>query len=231
MDHVYNESLETVKNAIQQIIKLNDRNIMDGRDFLSLIPDGIIPVAFFDPQYRGVLDRQKFGNEGKTRGKFRSDLEQMSENIINKFIDEIGRVLKPSGHLFLWIDKYHLCEGINNWIYQDSLSIVDMITWNKARIGMGYRSRRQSEFLVVIQKKPVKAKGVWTKHNIPDVWTEKREKNNHKHRKPVGLQTALIESTTNPEDIVIDPAAGSYSVMDACHKIGRNFVGTDLISL
>lgn len=64
--------------------------------------DNSIATAFFDPQYRGVLDKLKYGNEGKGRGKARSELKQMDEETIINFIEEIDRVLKDSGHLFLW---------------------------------------------------------------------------------------------------------------------------------
>ena len=37
--------------------------------------------------------------------------------------------------------------------------VVDLITWNKIKMGMGYRTRRFGEHLVVLQKKPLRAKG------------------------------------------------------------------------
>lgn len=64
----------------------------------------------------------------------------------------MDRVLIPTGHLFLWVDKFHLCQGISNWIENTTLSIVDMIVWDKDKMGMGYRSRRQCEYLIVLLK-------------------------------------------------------------------------------
>ena len=126
---------------------------MEGLAFLKMLKDSYASVCFFDPQYRGVLDKMKYGNEGKSRGKARASFKQMDNTIIKKFIKEIDRVLKPSGHLFLWIDKFHLCSGFNSWIHKSQLEIVDMITWDKEKIGMGYRTRRQSEHLIVFTKK------------------------------------------------------------------------------
>ena len=48
------------------------------------------------------------------------------------------------------------------------------------------------------------------------------------HPKPVGLQAALIEAVTDPGDIVLDPAAGSYSVLAAAQRMGRRFLGCDI---
>lgn len=212
----------------EPLFKYDFPNRCDGRDLLAAVKDGSVPCVFFDPQYRGVLDKLAYGNEGESRGVKRSLLPQMDEDTIKNFIAEIGRVLIPSGHLFLWVDKFHLCEGITGWL-PANLQVVDMIVWDKQKMGMGYRSRRQSEYLVVIQKKPLRAKGVWAVHNIPDVWQEKPVPNDHAHSKPVKLQARLIEAVTNPGDVVVDPAAGSYSVWKAANLVGRKFLGGDLV--
>ena len=126
---------------------VNKKNRANGLDLLMDINDNTVAVAFFDPQYRGVLDKLKYGNEGQARGKVRCELKQMDEYTIVNFIKEIDRVLKDSGHLFLWVDKFHLCQGVLDWLTDTDLNIVDMIVWDKGKIGMGYRTRRKSEYL------------------------------------------------------------------------------------
>ena len=132
----------------------NKRMKMGGIEFLSKIPQASVPIAFFDPQYRGVLDKLGYGNEGKKRGQRRCSLPQMSEKIIKDFIRGIASALIPTGHLFLWLDKYHLCTGIQKWINGSKLETVDLLIWDKNRMGMGYRSRKISEYLIVLQKPP-----------------------------------------------------------------------------
>ena len=173
------------------------------------------------------MDKLKYGNEGKSRGKARCELVQMSEETIVDFIKEIDRVLKSSGHLFLWVDKFHLCQGILSWLTDTNLNLVDMVVWDKGKIGMGYRTRRRSEYLIVLQKSPVRAKGCWNDHAIPDVWEEKAPKI-HPHSKPIELQKRLIAATTANGDYVLDPAAGGYSVYEACKELGRDFIGGDI---
>ena len=217
-----------VQTELPPSIPRDTRVAMDGLDFLAQLPDASIAATFFDPQYRGVLDKLSYGNEGVLRGKQRSALPQMSSETIAEFIRGIDRVLGPSGHLFLWIDKFHLCSGIDEWTEGTTLETVDLITWNKGRIGMGYRTRRTAEYLIVLQKAPKRAKGIWTRHDIPDVWTEKAPSSKGVHPKPVALQQALIEAVTAPDDPVLDPAAGSFSVLEACQLAGRTFVGCDV---
>ena len=207
---------------------MNAKNHADGLVLISDIKDSCISAVFFDPQYRGILDKLKYGNEGKLRGKSRSSLPQMDETIIIRFINGINRVLKDSGHLFLWVDKFHLCQGVLDWFHDTNLHLVDMIVWDKGKIGMGYRTRRKSEYLIIFQKSPVKAKSCWTDHTIPDVWEEKTEKI-HPHSKPIELQKRLIAATTSEGDVILDPAAGGFSVLTACEETGRNFIGSDLV--
>ena len=209
-------------------LPLDQTNRCDGRELLAALEPASIPLCIFDPQYRGLLDKMRYGNEGVSRGQRRSGLLQMSEETIGEFIAGIAAALIPSGHLFLWIDKFHLCTGVGPWVEEWGLEVVDLVTWNKDRIGMGYRTRRVGEYLLILQKPPKRAKGVWQRHDIPDVVTEKVERIGNVHPKPVNLQARLIEAVTDPGDVVLDPAAGSYSVMTAAHQAGRQFLGCDI---
>ena len=214
--------------TVQWPLPLNRRNQFDGLDLLAALDAETVPLCIFDPQYRGILDKMQYGNEGVSRGRARSSLPQMSEETIGKFLEGISRALTPSGHLFLWVDKFHICTGVEPWLTKWGLEIVDLVTWNKGKMGMGYRTRRYAEYLVIAQKPPKRAKGVWHRHDIPDVVTEKVERIGNVHPKPVNLQADLIDAVTDPGDVVLDPAAGSYSVMTAAHQAGRQFLGCDI---
>lgn len=211
----------------ENICKINYKNKMDGLELLKNINDDKVVTAFFDPQYRGILDKLKYGNEKTSKGKSRSELPQMSEEVIIKFIRELDRVIRPSGYLFLWVDKFHLCEGVSPWFKDTSLKLVDMVTWDKEKIGLGYRTRRKSEYVIIFQKEPIKAKEFWTIHNIPDVWSEKVSRV-HPHSKPEELQKQFILATTKEGDIVCDPSSGGYSVFRVCQSTGREFIGCDI---
>src|SRR4051794_26393225 len=137
---VYSKSRAKAKAQPNPILKsdkvsINETNVINGLDLLVNINSKVITACFFDPQYRGIMDKMKYGNEGQ-RQKERAILEQMSEDTIKLFVHEIDRVLIDSGHLFLWIDKFHLCEGTSHWTKDTSLSIVDLLTWDKGKIGI-----------------------------------------------------------------------------------------------
>lgn len=207
--------------------KINSKNKMNGLDLLKELDTESVKTVFFDPQYRGVLDYLHYGNEGR-RHKARYLLPQMTDDDIEDFFKEIERVLSPSGYVFLWLDKYHLCEGVKKWLPEKTkLQQVDLVTWNKLKFGMGFRTRRKSEYLLILQKKPIIAKRTWSLHDIPDVWEEYVRKT-HAHSKPVQLQKKLIEAVTDEGEIVVDPAAGGYSVLEACKLSKRTFIGCDI---
>lgn len=218
--------------------KRDQRNKGAGLNLLRSIRSNSVPLVFFDPQYRGIMDRMSYGNEGERMSK-RSSLPQQTAVQVFEFLQEIYRVLRPSGHLARWVDKFQLCEEETKLPF---LKTVDLITWQKPRIGMGYRTRRKSEYLVIYQKEPIRAKGIWTDHGIPDVWTSEEENpeqffmdvrgwlaEKHPHGKPQGLQSRLIKAVTKKGHLVVDPTAGGYSVMRAALACGRQFLGTDLI--
>lgn len=102
-----------------------------------------------------------------------------------------------------------------------------MVTWDKQRLGMGYRTRRRTEYCVVLQKHPRKAKGVLRDHNIPDISYE-AVTGKHPHAKPILLQADLLAAVSHEGDYIIDPAAGSFSVMEAAQNRSRTFLGCDL---
>ena len=213
-----------------QVIEINKKLNMDGIKLFQNLEKNSISAVFFDPQYRGILDKMDYGNEGE-RQSGRSKLEQMSDEKIINFIDGIQKTLMPMGYLFFWLDKFHLCEGTHlQWFKNFSeMNLVSMLTWDKESFGMGYRFRMSSEFLLVYQKSPKLIK-TWKNKSIRDVWKEKIEhpRLGHPHKKPRGLIDALILSVTNEKDFVVDPCAGSFVVYDSCVANNRNFIGCDI---
>lgn len=218
------------RRLLSVTVERNARQLLDGVELLSRLPDRIARLMVFDPQYRTVLDHLKFGNEG-ARQQGRAKLPQMNDDTIAFLVEEAQRVLKPSGHLLLWVDKFSIGTGQHLKYLRRAkhLQVVDVLVWDKMRIGMGRRLRCVTEFMVVIQKAPTIAKGVWTDHSLKDFWSEAGNAHRHPHAKPHVLMERLIRATTERGELVLDPCAGGYGVLDACRASGREFIGGDLI--
>ena len=198
----------------------------DALTLLRSLLDDCAAAAFFDPQHRGVLNRLKYGNEG-ARQRARCALPAMSDGYIDACCRDIARVLRPSGYSFVWADTFRLCQGDHLRI-ADVLPCVDLIAWDNLRPGNGYRTRRRGDYLLVLQRPPLRAKATWRDHSIPSRWAEKVDRRIHPHAKPAGLIARLIAAVTQPDDLVVDPAAGGFTVMHVAHELGRRFVGCDI---
>jgi site-specific DNA-methyltransferase (adenine-specific) len=187
-------------------------------------------ARFFDPQYRGVMDKLKFGNEA-ARQKERFKLPPMTGDYIDACCREALRLLMQSGYLMLWSDTFNLCEAHHLRI-ADVCKVVDLLAWDNLRMGMGKRTRRQGDYLLIIQKPPI-TPSTWRDRGIRSRWSEKIDlriypRKLYPHAKPIGLIRRLIGALTKPSDLVVDPAAGSFVVMHAADALGRDFVGCDL---
>ena len=214
-----------------QGIKRNERQQMDALELLGKLPDRIASVVVCDPQYRTGLEQLNFGNEG-VRQQERAKLPQMTDETITAIVRETERILKPSSYLFLWVDKFSIGSG-QHLKYLAPVArymrVVDLIVWNKMDIGMGRRARCVTEFLVIIQKEPVRAKDTWTDHRIADCWHEGRNPDRHPHAKPHVLMERLIRAVTMKGDLIVDPCAGGYGVLEAAQLSQREFIGGDLL--
>jgi site-specific DNA-methyltransferase (adenine-specific) len=203
-------------------------NVAQAGDALTLLrslPDDCTPLVFFDPQHRDVLDKLRFGNEG-ARQRDRARLPAMTGDYIDACCREAVRILVPSGYLMQWVDTFRLCEAHHRRL-AGVIKCVDLIAWDSLRPGMGKRSRRRGDYLLVLQKSPI-TPSTWKDHGIPSRWAEKVDRKIHPHAKPAGLIARLVGAVTEASDLVVDPAAGSFVVLRVANEMGRDFVGCDI---
>lgn len=66
--------------------------------------------------------------------------------------------------------------------------------------------------------------------NILEIGFEKNETGHHPTQKPVALMEALIELTTLPGQVVVDPFCGSGSTLVAAQNLERRYFGIDFSS-
>ena len=90
--------------------------------------------------------------------------------------------------------------------------------------------RSNAEFCFLLQKYPTTGKK-FTNRSLGTVWEERQlavSQKRHPHQKPRELVKALIAATTSEGDLVIDPCAGSFIVLEVCQELKREYLGCDL---
>ena len=65
---------------------------------------------------------------------------------------------------------------------------------------------------------------------LQDIWTDikpapRRERTGYPTQKPIALYERIIEASSNPGDVVLDPFAGCATTPIAAERLGRQWVG------
>ena len=98
--------------------------------------------------------------------------------------------------------------------YEGKLSIGGKTSWNP--------DAKKEDYL----KKGKKLEDWW--NDIPSLCRNEKEKLSYATQKPMALMNRIIETFSNPGDLVMDPFCGSGSFLDAANKLGRNCIGFDI---
>jgi len=79
--------------------------------------------------------------------------------------------------------------------------------------------------ILIYSKGPWQKRGRW-----PDLsHVEVKEKDRHAWQQPLEEVERLVSYFSQPGDLVVDPCAGSFTTAEACKRMGRRFVGCDVV--
>ena len=235
----YKAGLVVIGDAFDQ----RTREIVDaefGVDQKKYIPR--FPLTICDPPYGDIVKEDWDETEG---GDVDYDkwLAYISETAADSAIVAMwGGIGKPENRPFLEFAadvESRIIEGSPCW------TIDNWITWSKKRaygVKKNYLFTRE-ECLILRRGEPtfniplLDEKRGYAGYNAKypakseflrrtNVWTDITEifqGKIHPTQKPDKLYEVLIETHTNPGDIVYDPCAGSLTTLRACLKTGRRF--------
>ncbi len=75
----------------------------------------------------------------------------------------------------------------------------------------------------------VEVQDVW--NDIPPVAAQSRERLGYPTQKPLALLERIIQASSNPGDVVLDPFCGCGTAVAAAQKLGRRWIGIDITHL
>lgn len=220
-------------------------NLMDG--LLNEYPDGMFDMIFADPPY--FLSNDGIScHSGKmvsvNKGSWDKSLGVDSNHKFNlEWIGKCKKLLKPNGTL--WVSgTHHVIFSVGFAMQYLGMKILNNITWEKPNPppNLSCRYFTHSTETIIWASKSNKSKHVFNyqlmrEHNfgkqMKTVWNikspGKNEKNFGKHptQKPIELIDRIILASTNENDWVFDPFAGSSTTGVSALRNGRNFVGCE----
>ena len=237
MDKIYYEE-DSVK-----LYKGDCINILDDIEAKS------IDMIFADPPYflsnGGITCKS-----GKMSNVDKGDWDKVSTfeekyRFNNEWISKCKRVLKDNGTM--WISgTIHNIYVVGFVLEELGFKILNNITWQKTNPPPNMSCRyftHSTETILWAQKNDKKShhffnyelmKTLNAGKQMKDVWTgsltKPSEKKCGKHptQKPEYLLERIIQASTVPGDIVLDPFCGSGTTGVVANRLGRNFIGIDL---
>jgi site-specific DNA-methyltransferase (adenine-specific) len=198
----------------------------DAVAWLRDLPDASVDLMVTDPAYESLEKHRAVGTTTRLKHSKASSNDWFTVFPNARFAElfsEMYRVLKPNTHCYLFCDQETmfiakpLAEAVGFKFWKP-------IIWDKCTIGMGYHYRARYECILFFEKGRRRLRNL----GIADVLSVPRIRSGYPTEKPVELGTILIEQSSSPGDLVVDPFVGSGAFGVAALAGGRNFAGTDL---
>jgi site-specific DNA-methyltransferase (adenine-specific) len=232
---------------------INKNHTADCIKFMQKLPTEEVDLILTDPPYNASRGGISLPNN-KTGGayhKVNEDWDKFKDNksyfeFTKNWIIAADRTLKPGGAIMVCGTLHNIGEMISVLKSLD-YKFINLITWKKTNPMPNITKRmltHSTEFVAWFSK----GKG-WTfnydemkKYNngkqLRDVWEfslcqgkerikNKEGKTAHPTQKPLELFKRLIEMSTKPGEIVLDPFMGSGTTAEASKLLKRNWVGVD----
>lgn len=198
----------------------------DAVTWLRTLPASSVDLVVTDPPYESLEKHRAIGTTTRLKQSKASSnawFEIFPNTRFGELFAEAHRVLRPNRHFYLYCDPETMfvakplaeAAGFRFW---------KPLIWDKVRIGMGYHYRARYECILFFEKGKRKLNHL----GIADIITEPRVVGGYPAEKPARVSRVLIEQSTQPGELVIDPFMGSGSAGLAAIQSGRDFLGNDL---
>lgn len=144
----------------------------------------------------------------------------------SEWLPEVYRVLKTGTHCYVMINPRNLKE-LQQAAEDSGFKFQQLIVWDKGNTTPNKYYLNAYELVLMLRKGPAKnINNLGTKNilKVPNIVRVKK----HPTEKPAELMQILVENSTNPGDIVLDPFMGVGGVGIACKNTDRRFIGIEI---
>ena len=207
---------------------------IDYQKLLSSISENSVDLILTDPPY--TISRktgfQSIGKNGIERfavsmdfGKW--DHKEIDLNILAK---ESFNALKEGGTIIVFYDLWKITK-VYEAFKEAGFKMIRLIIWEKTNpvpLNSTRNYLSNSREVAVLGVKGGKPTFNGKYHNGVYPMPIHREKRFHPTQKPIKLMEALIETHSNPKDLIVDPFMGAGTTGLAAIKLKRKFIGGDI---
>lgn len=207
---------------------LPDLHNCRGEALLEELPEDSVDAIVTDPPY-GVEISTEWGDESAMSGRG-TMVGDDSMGFLTNFAEAFRRVLKPDGHCFVFTRWDRFSQMRDQFTHQ--LELNSTLVWDKEVYGVG-DTRTWSPGYEMIMHFTNGSPELYGKRprNVlyakPPRYTEPNP-TIHPTQKPRVLLEELIEKTTRPGDLVVDPFGGAYSTARAAMRTFRRSVACEV---
>jgi site-specific DNA-methyltransferase (adenine-specific) len=198
----------------------------DAVEWLRSLPDASVDLIVTDPPYESLEKHRRIGTTTRLKHSKASSnnwFQIFPNDRFESLLVELYRVLRKHRHFYLFCDAETMfivkpiaeAAGFTFW---------KPLVWDKQKIGMGYHYRARYEFILFFEKGKRKLQDL----SMPDILEYPRVFKGYPSEKPVGLVEKLIQQSTLPGEVVIDPFMGSGSAGMAALQHQCLFWGNDI---
>jgi site-specific DNA-methyltransferase (adenine-specific) len=198
----------------------------DAVAWLRTLPPESIDLLITDPPYESLEKHRAIGTTTRLKHSKASSNDWFTIFHNDRFPElfaEVHRVLRRNTHFYLFCDPETMfvakplaeAAGFKFW---------KPLIWDKRKIGMGYHYRARYECILFFEKGKRKLRDLGT----ADIIEVSRISGGYPAEKPPAVSEVLIQQSTEPGQLVIDPFMGAGSVGVAAVTHGRMFLGNDL---
>ncbi len=206
----------------------------DCLDIMANIKSESIDCVVTDPPYKltaggcvgsGYINGHFRNADGTANAQAKSG-KVFKENDINfsDWMPEVYRVLKEQTHFYCMTNDLHLKTVIEEGL-KAGFKQQNILVWAKGMHSPTQYYFKNIEFIVMFRKG--KAKYIYkigTKALIDIKGIRNKE---HPSEKPVDLFSLLVINSTKENEVVLDPFAGSGTIIESCLKNNRQFIAIE----
>ncbi|MBE8577830.1 DNA-methyltransferase [Vibrio sp. OPT18] len=204
----------------------------DALQRMSKMADESVDLVLTDPPYK-ICSGGK-GKSNQPKGMLNNDdknvrngsLFKHNEIKFSEWLPDVYRVLKEGSHAYFMTNAKNLNDLMNEAL-KVGFKFHNLLTWKKNNATPNRWYMQNSEFILFFRKgksKSINDCGSKTVLEIDNILGNKV----HPTEKPVELMEILISNSSNENDVVFDPFAGSGSTLQAAKNLNRNAIGIEI---